>query len=192
MRLVLASTSRFRREMLSRLGLPFEALAPVCDETPLPGESALDTACRLARIKARSLGKRCPDALIIGSDQVALLDGEQLGKPGSVPAAIEMLRRTRGRELVFHTALALYDARCDVLRERVDITTVRMRNLTDGQIAAYLEREPDAIHCAGGCMSEKLGGALIARIDSTDPNALIGLPLFDLVDLLLEAGVEVL
>ena len=103
-----------------------------------------------------------------------------------------MLQRTRGRELVFHTALALYDARCDVLRERVDITTVRMRNLTDGQIAAYLEREPDAIHCAGGCMSEKLGGALIARIDSTDPNALIGLPLFDLVDLLLEAGVEVL
>lgn len=144
MRLVLASTSRFRREMLSRLGLPFEALAPVCDETLLSGESALDTACRLARIKARSLGERCPDALIIGLTRWHCWMANSWH-----PARCPLPSKCSGAPVAaswFHTALALYDARCDMLRERVDITTVRMRDLSDGQIAAYLEREPDAIH----------------------------------------------
>ncbi|GAB2878376.1 nucleoside triphosphate pyrophosphatase [Microvirgula curvata] len=192
MRLVLASTSRFRREILSRLGLPFEAIAPDCDETPLPGETAVATACRLARQKAESLRAACPDALIIGSDQVALLDGRQLGKPGTVAHAVDMLKQTRGRALTFHTALSLINTASGRVQEQVDITTVRMRDASDAQIAAYLAHEPEAVHCAGGCMSEALGGALIERIESTDPNALVGLPLFALVTLLKNEGVEVL
>ncbi len=192
MRLVLASTSRFRREILTRLGLPFEAVAPVCDETPLPGESALDTACRLARIKAQSLADSHAGAVIIGSDQVALLDGRQIGKPGNIDTARATLAAMRGRALVFHTALAVLDTRSQQLQETVDITAVQMRDYSDAQIDAYLQREPDALHCAGSCKSEGLGGALIERIDSTDPNALVGLPLFALVSMLKNAGIEAL
>lgn len=192
MRLVLASTSRFRREILTRLGLPFEAVAPVCDETPLPGESALDTACRLARIKAQSLADSHAGAVIIGSDQVALLDGRQIGKPGNIDTARATLAAMRGRSLVFHTALAVLDTRSQQLQETVDITAVQMRDYSDAQIDAYLQREPDALHCAGSCKSEGLGGALIERIDSTDPNALVGLPLFALVSMLKNAGIEAL
>ncbi|KZE32704.1 Maf family protein [Crenobacter luteus] len=192
MPLVLASTSRFRRELLSRLALPFLAVAPVCDETPLPGESALDTAVRLARVKAMSLADTHPDALLIGSDQVALLDGEQLGKPGTLEKARAMLSAMSGQTVLFHTALALYNAASGRLQEAVDVTRVTMRPLTPAQIDAYLAREPDALHCAGAAKSEGLGGALIARIDSTDPNALIGLPLFALVTMLHNEGVEIL
>ncbi|AXK39695.1 Maf family protein [Crenobacter cavernae] len=192
MRLVLASTSRFRRELLSRLALPFEAVAPLCDETPLPGESALDTALRLARVKATSLADRYPDALLIGSDQVALLDDEQLGKPGSLDNARAMLSAMSGKTVLFHTALALYNGATGRLQEANDVTRVTMRVLTPAQIDAYLAREPDALHCAGAAKSEGLGGALIERIESTDPNALIGLPLFELVTMLKNEGVEVL
>lgn len=190
--LVLASTSRFRRELLARLGLPFIAVAPVCDETPLPGESAANTASRLASVKARSLIGAHPQALIIGSDQVALLDGQQLGKPGTPERAAAMLRATAGRTLEFHTALSLVNAANGHEQRHTDITRVRMRPLSDAQIQAYLAREPDALLCAGAAKSEGLGGALIAGIDSCDPNALIGLPLFALVDMLLAEGVEVL
>lgn len=192
MRLVLASTSRFRRDILSRLGLPFDAVAPVCDETPLAGESALDTACRLARVKAQSLATSHAGAIIIGSDQVALLDGRQIGKPGTLDNARATLAAMRGRALVFHTALAVLDTRTGQLQEAVDITAVQMRDYSDTQIDAYLAREPDALHCAGSCKSEGLGGALIERIDSTDPNALVGLPLFALVGMLKRAGIEAL
>ncbi|MCW3481406.1 Maf family nucleotide pyrophosphatase [Neisseriaceae bacterium JH1-16] len=192
MPLVLASTSRFRREILARLPLPFEAVAPVCDETPLAGESALATAVRLARIKAQSLAERYPDALIIGSDQVALLDGQQIGKPGSVENGIAMLQWMRGRTVTFHTALALYNSASGRLQEAVDLTHVTLRNVSDAQIARYLELEPDAIHCAGAAKSEGLGGALIEKIESTDPNALIGLPLFALITMLNNEGVEIL
>lgn len=190
--LVLASTSRFRRELLARLGLPFAAVAPVCDETPLPGEHAAATASRLASVKARSLAHAHPDALIIGSDQVALLDGQQLGKPGSHARAIEMLQTMSGRTLEFHTALSVLHAASGREQQHTDITRVQMRTLNDGQIHAYLSREPDALLCAGAAKSEGLGGALIARIDSSDPNALIGLPLFALVGMLQQEGVEVL
>ncbi|RXZ45106.1 Maf family protein [Crenobacter cavernae] len=192
MRLVLASTSRFRRELLSRLALPFEAAAPLCDETPLPGESALDTALRLARIKATSLAERYPDALLIGSDQVALLGDEQLGKPGTLDDARAMLSAMSGKTVLFHTALALYNGETGRLQEAVDVTRVTMRTLTLSQIDAYLMREPDALFCAGAAKSEGLGGALIERIESTDPNALIGLPLFELITMLKNEGVEVL
>jgi septum formation protein len=192
MKLLLASTSPYRRELLSRLGLPFDVAAPVCDETPLPGESALETAVRLARIKAQSLKERHPDALLIGSDQVALLDGTQLGKPGTPEKARAMLTSMSGKTLAFHTALAVYNARTGRLQEAVDITHVSMRTLTPAMIDAYIEREPDALYCAGAAKSEGLGGALIERIVSADPNALIGLPLFALVTMLQHEGVEVL
>jgi septum formation protein len=191
MQLVLASTSPFRREILTRLGIPFTATAPDCDETPLPGESALATAVRLARSKAQSLADRYPAALIIGSDQVALLDDEQIGKPASLEHAVEMLQRMSGRTTRFHTALALYNNVNGRWRESVEITAVTMRRLDEATIRRYLQREPDALMCAGSAKSEGLGGALIERVESRDPNALIGLPLFDLVGMLAAEGMEV-
>ncbi len=190
--IVLASTSRFRREILSRLGLPFEAIAPICDETPLANESALDTAIRLARIKAHSLVETHPEAVIIGSDQVALLDGQQLGKPLTREIARHMLTAMRGKTLHFHTALCVVNAATNTYQEMCDITTVTMRHYSDTQIDRYLEREPDALHCAGSCKSEGLGGAMIESIQSNDPNALIGLPLFALITLLQQEGIEIL
>lgn len=192
MQLVLASTSPFRREIIGRLGLPFTCCAPICDETPLTDETALETACRLARTKAQSLAGRFPHALIIGSDQVALLDGQQIGKPTDLEHAVEMLQWMAGRTVLFHTALALYNSQNHSLQETVDITTVTLRALTESQIRRYLEREPDALFCAGAAKSEGLGGALIERIESRDPNALIGVPLFDLVGMLANQGMEIL
>lgn len=189
--LILASTSPFRRDLLARLGLPFQSVAPVFDETPLPGESAAQTARRLAVGKAESLRVAYPEALIIGSDQVALLHGHQLGKPGSLEAGKEMLSMMSGRSIEFHTALALLNAQTGRVRQHMDITRVTMRRLSEQQIERYLQREPDALQCAGAGKSEGLGGALIERIDSTDPNALIGLPLFALVDMLIAEGLEV-
>ncbi|MBV8048159.1 MAG: septum formation protein Maf [Paludibacterium sp.] len=192
MQLVLASTSPFRREIVARLGLPFTHCAPHCDETPLAGESAFDTARRLARVKAQSLAERYADALIIGSDQVALLDGRQIGKPDDMAGAVAMLQFMSGRTTVFHTALAVYNSATGALEESVDLTRVTLRTLDETQIRRYLTREPDALFCAGAAKSEGLGGALIECIETTDPNALIGLPLFALVDMLARQGMAVL
>ena len=192
MQIILASTSRYRQEIIARLGLPFTAVPPVCDETPLPGESALDTAVRLARTKAQSLAADYPDALIIGSDQVALLDGKQIGKPGSFENGVAMLQWMSGRTVVFHSALALYNTASGRLQETVGITRVTLRQLTEQQIRNYLTREPDALHCAGSAKSEGLGGALLEKVESDDPNALIGVPLFRLISMLNAEGVEIL
>jgi septum formation protein len=192
MQIILASTSRYRQEIIARLGLPFTAVPPVCDETPLPGESALDTAVRLARSKARSLAANYPNALIIGSDQVALLDGQQIGKPGSFENGVAMLQWMSGRTVVFHSALALYNTASGRLQETVGITRVTLRQLTEQQIRNYLTREPDALHCAGSAKSEGLGGALLEKVESDDPNALIGVPLFQLISMLNAEGVEIL
>ncbi|MGL6071048.1 Maf family nucleotide pyrophosphatase [Craterilacuibacter sp.] len=190
--IVLASTSRYRREIIERLGLPLHAAAPVCDETPLPGESALDTAVRLARVKAMSLADAYPDALIIGGDQVALLDGRQIGKPGSLENGVAMLQWMSGRTVVFHSALALYNSQSGRLQENVGLTRVTLRTLSEAQIRAYLSREPDALHCAGAAKSEGLGGALLERVESDDPNSLIGVPLFALITMLMNEGVDIL
>ncbi|NWK78763.1 nucleoside triphosphate pyrophosphatase [Aquitalea sp. LB_tupeE] len=192
MQIILASTSRYRQEIIARLGLPFTAVPPVCDETPLPDESALDTAVRLARTKAQSLAADYPHALIIGSDQVALLDGQQIGKPGSFDKGVAMLQWMSGRTVVFHSALALYNTASGRLQETVGITRVTLRQLTEQQIRNYLTREPDALHCAGSAKSEGLGGALLEKVESDDPNALIGVPLFQLISMLNAEGVEIL
>lgn len=192
MQIVLASTSPYRREIVARLGLSLVTAAPVCDETPLPDESALDTAVRLARTKAMSLASQYPDALIIGGDQVALLDGQQIGKPGSFENGVKMLQWMSGRTVVFHSALALYNSRSGQLQEDVGITKVTLRPLTEQQIRNYLTREPDALHCAGSAKSETLGGALMQKVEADDPNSLIGVPLFALVTMLQNEGVEIL
>lgn len=190
MNVLLASTSRFRRELLARFLDDFAIAAPDCDETPWAGEDAKATAIRLAREKALSLQTAYPQTLIIGSDQVALHRGEQLGKPMTQDKAAAMLRQLSGETLDFYTALCVVNSATGEVFEHCDHTRVTLRQLTDAQISRYLTREPDAIFCAGAAKSEGLGGCLIQKIESTDPNALIGLPLFALVDILQSQGLE--
>ena len=188
--LVLASTSPYRRGLLERLRVPFEVAAPDVDESERAGETPRDTALRLAESKARAVATTRSRDLIIGSDQVADLDGRPLGKPGGHPAALEQLQAMRGRVVVFHTALCLLDAssgRCEL--EDVP-TAVRFRRFSDAQAARYLEADTP-YDCAGSAKIESLGIALVGRVQSTDPSALIGLPLIALVGMLMRAGVAV-
>ncbi|MDR2787598.1 MAG: Maf family nucleotide pyrophosphatase [Candidatus Accumulibacter sp.] len=189
--LVLASTSPFRRELLGRLGIPFDAADPRTDESPFPGEAPEATALRLSEAKARAVASRFPGALIIGSDQVAVLDGQAYGKPGTHDNAVRQLRAMRGRTVNFFTGLCLFDARTHRARVRGVPTLVTFRDLSDGEIEHYLFKERP-YQCAGAAKSEGLGIALIARMAGDDPNALIGLPLIALCDLLEEAGWAVL
>jgi septum formation protein len=190
-RLILASSSAYRRELLSRLGLPFEAIAPDIDETPLPGEAPEATALRLARDKAAAVALQHPGALVIGSDQVATLDGEQIGKPGDHARALAQLQKMRGRRVTFHTALCLWDGRLSAEQaaqvENVQVF-VTFRNLPDHELDAYLRIE-QPYDCAGSAKNEGLGIALLERIDSSDPTALTGLPLIALTGMLRRAGV---
>ncbi|MET0442897.1 MAG: Maf family nucleotide pyrophosphatase [Casimicrobiaceae bacterium] len=189
--LVLGSTSRYRRELLARLGLHFEVCAPDLDETPSSGELPVATALRLSEAKARAVAVRYEDALVIGSDQVADCDGRAVSKPGDRATAQRELRALSGRTIVFHTGIALVDAktgRCQ--REMVDVVSV-FRTLTDAEIDAYLDREAP-YDCAGGVKSEALGIALFERITSDDPTALVGLPLIALCRMLLAEGVSAL
>jgi septum formation protein len=189
--LVLASTSPYRRELLARLGVPFQVAAPDVDETPLPGESPDDTAQRLSLLKAKAVAKQFPDALIIGSDQVALLDGVQLGKPGSHEKAVEQLRAMRGKALEFHTALTLLNARTGRVQTANVPVRLVMRDYNEAQIEAYL-RKDQPYNCCGSARSESLGIALIARYETEDPNALVGLPLIKLTEMLANEGLDVL
>ena len=189
--LVLASTSVYRRELLMRLRLEFDTFAPRLDETPLTGELPEATALRLAQGKARAAAAAYPTALIIGSDQVAELDGMRLDKPGNREGAQEQLRRVSGHEVVFHTAVCVLRAQTGQLQDRVVPTRVRFRPLTQPQISAYLDRE-QPYDCAGSAKSEGLGIALLERIQGDDPTALIGLPLIALVTLLHDAGLSTL
>lgn len=189
--LVLASTSIYRSELLSTLQIPFQTAAPDVDETPLSGESAEQTSWRLAQVKAQVVAKRFPDALIIGSDQVALLDGQQIGKPLNHDNAVRQLRAMRGKTVTFYTAVSLLNAASGELQTDVAITQVGFRNVSDDEIERYLTKE-QPYHCAGSAKSEGLGIALISRIQGDDPNALIGLPLILLVGMLEKQGVRVL
>jgi septum formation protein len=186
--LILASSSAYRRELLSRLQLPFTAEAPQLDETPLPGETPSATALRLAREKAAAVAARHPGSLVIGSDQVATLDGAQIGKPGDHARALAQLQTMRGREVVFHTALCLWDGR-NGSHQLEDIrTAVKFRDLSDAELDAYLRIE-QPYDCAGSAKNEALGIAILERIDSSDPTALTGLPLIALTGMLRQAGV---
>ena len=190
-RLILASSSIYRRELLCRLHLPFSVDTPDLDEQAAAGEAPQDTALRLACEKAALVAGRHPPALVIGSDQVATLDGRHIGKPGTHARALAQLQMMRGREVVFHTALCLHDARSPgpavVRRENVQ-TKVLFRHLPDAALDAYLRIE-QPYDCAGSARNEGLGIALIAHCQSSDPTALTGLPLIALCGMLLEAGV---
>ena len=189
--LVLASTSIYRSELLRRLKIPFQIAAPDVDETPLTGESARQTARRLSQEKARAVAAQFPDALIIGSDQVALLGEQQLGKPLTHDNATRQLRAMRGKNVTFYTALTLLNARNGEMQTEMAENCVSFRELTDGEIEAYLRKE-QPYHCAGSAKSEGLGIALISRMEGDDPNALIGLPLILLVTMLSKQGVVIL
>jgi len=177
--------------LLSTLQIPFQTAAPDVDETQLPGESAEQTSWRLAQVKAQVVAKRFPDALIIGSDQVALLDGQQIGKPLNHDNAVRQLSAMRGKTVTFYTALSLLNAATGDMQTDVAITNVGFRNLSDDEIERYLKKE-QPYHCAGSAKSEGLGIALISRIQGDDPNALIGLPLILLVGMLEKQGVRIL
>ena len=189
LQLVLASTSRYRRSLLERLGLAFEVADPGVDEARQAGEPPEAMAERLARAKALSVAGRFPGSLIIGCDQVAHCDGEILGKPGTRANAVRQLRTLSGREAVFHTAVCVH--KDGVSRARVVPCRVSFRKLDDATIESYLEKE-HPYDCAGSAKAEGLGIALIAKIEGDDPSALIGLPLIALVDLLREQGLDVL
>jgi len=187
--LVLASTSVYRSELLQRLQLPFETAAPEVDETPLPGESARTTSLRLAQEKARAVATAYPDALIIGSDQVALLDGEQIGKPLTHDNAFRQLRAMRGKTTIFYTALALLNSKTGRMQAKVAENHVTLRDLGDAEIEGYLFKE-QPYHCAGSAKSEGLGIALMSRMTGDDPNALVGLPLILLTGMLRRENVR--
>lgn len=189
--LILASSSEYRRQLLQKLQIPFTSIAPKIDETALQDEKPHETALRLAQEKARKIGAEYPHALIIGCDQVATLDGEQLGKPGNHQNATKQLQKMRGREVTFHSALCLHNAATDSMQAQVVPYLVRFRMLTDEQIENYLSKE-QPYQCAGSAKSEGLGIALMERMLGDDPNALIGLPLIKLISMLQNEGVDVI
>ncbi len=189
--LILGSTSKYRKELLSRLRIPFDCVSPDVDETPLASESPRALALRLALAKAKAVAALRPDAIVIGSDQVADLNGESLGKPGNFERATNQLKAMRGQTVIFQTALAVV---CHATGfEQVDIAAVRVvfRDLTDEEITAYLIAE-EPYDCAGSAKSEGLGIALLERIDSDDPTALVGLPLIRTTKMIAAAGIKIL
>ena len=190
-RLVLGSTSRYRRELMQRLCIPFDVAAPDVDETPQDGESPHDLACRLALAKARAVAALHPDAVVIGSDQVADLDGEPLGKPGTHERAAAQLRRMRGQTVVFQTAVAVVCQNTGFAQTDLAAVRVVFRNLSDAEIEAYLRTE-QPYDCAGSAKSEGLGIALLESINNDDPTALVGLPLIRTCRMLRAAGLPIL
>jgi len=186
--LVLGSTSPFRKALLEKLGIPFDTDKPNTDETRQPGESPSDLALRLAEAKAREVAIRHPAALIIGSDQVACVDGEILGKPGNRENAIAQLTAAAGKTVTFHTALCLYSSANEQMQTGVEPFTVHFRNLAPEQIERYVDLE-QPFNCAGSFKSEGLGITLFSALEGRDPNSLIGLPLILLVEMLAEQGI---
>jgi septum formation protein len=191
-RIILGSSSIYRSELLSRLHMPFEVIAPDIDETPHPAELPQDTALRLAKEKAHAVAKHAPDALIIASDQVATLNNQQIGKPGNHANALIQLQTMRGKEVIFHTALCLLDNRSPHNPHATQLTNVQtfvtFRDLPDDELDAYLQLE-QPYDCAGSAKNEGLGIAILENIRTDDPTALTGLPLIALTSMLRQAGV---
>ena len=187
--LILGSTSRYRRELLERLRLPFSVQSPEVDETPLHGEAPAALAVRLALAKANAVAALHPDAVVIGSDQVADLDGEPIGKPGTHERAVAQLRAMRGKQIVFQTAVAVVCQRSGFAAQALAPVVVRFRDLSDAEIENYLRAEKP-YDCAGSAKSEGLGISLLSAIESDDPTALIGLPLIRTCTLLRQAGIN--
>jgi septum formation protein len=189
--LILGSTSRYRRELLERLRVPFDVVSPDVDETPLPGEAPQALATRLALAKAKAVAALHPNAVVIGSDQVADLNGEPLGKPGTHDRAVVQLQRMRGQTVIFQTAVSVVCQASGFEQTELAQIKVRFRDLSDAEIEAYLRAE-EPYDCAGSAKSEGLGIALLDAIDNDDPTALIGLPLIRTARLLRAAGIDLL
>lgn len=189
--LILGSTSRYRKELLTRLRIPFETAAPDVDETPYSNESPKDLALRLALAKARAVALKYPEAVVIGSDQVADLEGTPLGKPGNHTNATLQLQRMRGKTVIFQTALSVVCIATGYERTDLAEVKVKFRDLSDAEIETYLRAE-EPYDCAGSAKSEGLGIALLDAIDNDDPSSLIGLPLIRTCQMLREAGVKLL
>jgi septum formation protein len=189
--LILGSTSRYRRELLLRLQLPFNVTAPKVDESPLPGEAPRQLAERLALVKARAVAHLFPHAVVIGADQVADLNGQPLGKPGTHAKAVAQLRQMRGQTVLFHTAVAVVCLESSFEQSSLALVRVTFRDLTDDEIENYLCAE-QAYDCAGSAKSEGLGIALLESIESDDPTALVGLPLIRTCKMIQAAGVALL
>ena len=190
-RLILGSTSRYRRELLQRLQIPFEVVTPDVDETPLPGEIPSVLAARLALAKARAVAAAVPDAVVIGSDQVADLHGQPLGKPGTHERAVAQLRQMRGQTVIFQTAVAVVCIASGFEQSSLAAVKVTFRDLTDDEIENYLRAE-QPYDCAGSAKSEGLGIALLSSIESDDPTALVGLPLIRTCNMIRAAGISLL
>jgi septum formation protein len=190
-KLILGSTSRYRRELLERLRIPFTVEAPEVDETAQPRETPQQLACRLAMSKARAVAARFPDCIVIGSDQVADLDGLSLGKPGDHPRAIAQLQKMRGKVVIFQTAVAVVCQQSGFAQMDLAQVKVKFRDLSDDQIEAYLRLETP-YDCAGSAKSEGLGIALLSSIENDDPTALVGLPLIRTCQMLQAAGLQLL
>ena len=189
--LILGSTSRYRRELLERLRVPFDVVSPDVDETPLPGEAPQALATRLALAKAKAVAALHPNAVVIGSDQVADLNGEPLGKPGTHERAVVQLQRMRGQTVIFQTAVSVVCQASGFEQTELAQIKVRFRELSDAEIEAYLRAE-EPYDCAGSAKSEGLGIALLDAIDNDDPTALIGLPMIRTARLLRAAGIDLL
>ena len=190
-KLILGSTSAYRRELLGRLNVPFSVESPHVDETPLPGELPVELAQRLALAKARAVAKRFPSCVVIGSDQVADLDGQALGKPGNHDRAVAQLRQMRGKTVIFQTAVAVVCLEAGFSQESLAPVKVQFRALEDTEIENYLRLE-QPYDCAGSAKSEGLGIALLDAIESDDPTALVGLPLIRTSRMLRAAGIQLL
>ena len=190
-KLILGSTSVYRRELLERLRVPFSVESPHVDESPLPGELPATLACRLALAKAQAVAERFPDAVVIGSDQVADLDGVALGKPGTHARAVRQLQQMSGQVVIFQTAVAVVCKQSGFSQEALALVKVKFRELSDTEIENYLQAE-QPYDCAGSAKSEGLGIALLERIDNDDPTALVGLPLIRTAALLRAAGIDLL
>ncbi len=188
---ILGSTSRYRKELLSRLRIPFEVAAPEVDETPFKDEAPAELALRLALAKAKAVAQKFPHAVVIGSDQVADLEGTPLGKPGNHPNAVLQLQRMRGKTVIFQTALSVVCLETGFEKTDIAAVKVKFRHLTDAEIEAYLLAE-EPYDCAGSAKSEGLGIALLDAIENDDPTALVGLPLIRTCQMLSAAGVKLL
>ncbi|PWI35006.1 septum formation inhibitor Maf [Vibrio albus] len=191
LKIILASTSHYRRSILSKLGLPFDVAKPDCDETPLQNEKPQELVLRLSQSKAESCPCSDENRIIIGSDQVCVIDGQIMGKPHTKEKAIEQLLMASGKSITFYTGVALHNTRTGITDTELDTFVVHFRHLTKQQIANYVEKE-QPLDCAGGFKSEGLGIALFERLEGKDPNALIGLPLITLIDMLEKQGITVL
>lgn len=183
--IILASTSISRQKVLKKLGIPFEIVAPTCDETPLPHESAIDLVLRLSQMKAQSVADQFPDTIVIGSDQVGVLEQQIIGKPHTFERAMAQLQQSQGKTIQFYTGLSVIYQKDQFIKTLVDPFAVTLRNLSDAEIEAYLKKDKP-LHCAGSFKCDELGITLFERLHGEDLNSLIGLPLIRLNQILIE------